>query len=334
MKLEPLGEMELLSGPWVTFVDYGSGGRIFATLEGSWHSERISGKLRLTNLATKRADDVNVPTLRGVLETEDGASIFVEIDGLAQLQTGRRVFVASLTLRTGNPAYAWVNTLFAVIEGSLQGPPRPNASLARCKVYACEATITTEAEGGNRQMETIAYALQAIPSRERRSGVRREVAYLQPTPSGNLVLIYRELEKAEAATDAPPVELLVRQRPPARGSIYLTAVPLLPGKTGRLHEFASELNGVHAAEYEASLSRLGIGLCLFLQHTPQIDLVITAIEGSNPGMAFGALMASQHPFDRWHMKQIADLHGIDFSGPPPPPNQELWSWEETAIETR
>ena len=71
MRFTPLGEMDLLYVGPMTLVDYAAGGQYYAGMEGAWRSDRISGKLRLTNIAQKRADNVNTPTLRGVLETED-----------------------------------------------------------------------------------------------------------------------------------------------------------------------------------------------------------------------------------------------------------------------
>ena len=101
MRFTPLGEMDLLYvGPSLDFVDYGVGGQFYAAMEGEWRSDRITGRLRLTNIAQKRADNVNTPTLRGVLETDDGATMFVEMNGLSQIEKGGRVFVSSLTLRS------------------------------------------------------------------------------------------------------------------------------------------------------------------------------------------------------------------------------------------
>jgi hypothetical protein len=375
MKFTPLGEMELLYvGPGLDFVDYGVGGQYYAAMEGEWRSDRITGRLRLTNIAQKRVDNVNTPTLRGVMETTDGAVFFVEMNGLSQIQDGGRVFVSSLTLRTAHPEYQWVNTLFAVVEGELHGPPKPNEFRAHCRVYACEATITSTSQGEVESMRVSAYALPVLNGKEgdllalarelnsrnaefseyhARNGIIRESAFLQKTPQGSQLLIYREYDDASgtrpksdgtferwlsdrlvavhgfdpAAVTQPQVELLVRQRPGHRGEIYIAALPMLPGKVARLHEFASELNGIHAAEFEESLRRLGFGLILFVQHTPQFDVSISVVEGDEPASAMGKLAMSQHPFDRWHLQQIADQTGLDLSGPPPPPNEELWSWQ-------
>jgi hypothetical protein len=382
MKFTPLGEIDLTYlGPSLDFVDYGVGGQYYAAMEGSWRSDRISGKLRLTNIAQKRVDNVNTPTLRGVMETDDGATMFVEMNGLSQIEEGGRVFVSSLTLRSAHPHYQWVNTLFAVVEGELHGAPRPNEFRAHCRVYACEATIRPISKGGDQSMRVIAYALPVLPGKEGelqslalelesrsteydeyrgQNGITREAAFLQRTPQGSQLLIYREFDdsfgtqpKSEgvfelwlrdrmsavhgfdpAAAPQPQVELLVRQRPIRRSDVYIAALPVLPNKTARAHEFASELNGIHAAEFEESLRRFGVGLTLFVQHTGHVDLAITVVEGDEPASALGKLATSQHPFDQWHLQQITDQTGIDFSAPPPPPNEQLWSWKREAVRAR
>ena len=52
-------------------------------MEGSVTGPRLTGNLRLTNLASARPDRVSTPAMRGVLTTEDRASVWVELDGLA-----------------------------------------------------------------------------------------------------------------------------------------------------------------------------------------------------------------------------------------------------------
>jgi|ERR1700674_3478085 len=194
----------------------------------------------------------------------------------------------------------------------------------------------------------------------RRTGANREVAFLQRTPYGSSLITYQEREVSSASqpatsrefdewisarlteihgfdpasTERPPVDMLVRRRAPRRGSLYALALPVVPNKTGRFREFASELNGIHEAEYDESLRRFQIGVTLFLEQTPHVDLVISVIEGEEPASVFGGLATSSNPFDRWHMGQIAELHGLDLSAPPPPPNQQLWSWEGSPVSSR
>ena len=378
MHLTPLGEIALTYvGPGLDFVEFGAGGQYYANMQGNWTGDRIVGRLRLTNTPAKRPDNINVPTIRGILDTADGAKIFVEMNGLAQLEWGGRVFICSLTLRTGDARYAWVNTLFGLVEGALYGAPRPNEFGARCRVYACEATIRPTAQGGDRSMRAIAYAMPVLPGREdellalageldskssrydsyrRRIGVAREAAFLQRTPVGSQLIMYREFDDSARPTqpqddsfdawlgarlqavhgfdpNSTPqkVEVLVDRHPFGRWPLYAAALPVAANKVGRLHEWIAELNGIHATEFDEALRRLRHGLTLFAQYTPQGAVTISVVDGDEPEAALARMAMSDHPFDRWHLQTIAGLTGLEVSGPLPPLNQRLWAWQDVPV---
>ncbi len=124
--------------------DYGAGGQIYGMLEGSITGERIQGDLLLTNLAMMRPDGVNLPTLRGMLTTHDSAKIFVVIDGmaLARPADGARVIAGSMSFRTGDERYTWLNTIFAVVEGVLDKVT--TGGVVHVGVHACELTIEAD----------------------------------------------------------------------------------------------------------------------------------------------------------------------------------------------
>lgn len=141
MNLVPLADVELRYTS-LESVDYGPGGQLYGTMEGWLRGERVRGDLRLTNLAARRPDNVNLPTLRGLLTTDDGASVYVELNGIATLRPAdqARVFVTSLTFRTGDARYAWLNTVFGLLEGVLGSVSV--GGVARGRAYHCEPTIT------------------------------------------------------------------------------------------------------------------------------------------------------------------------------------------------
>lgn len=141
MRLTPLCDIDLRYTT-LESVDYGAGGQLYGTMDGSVSGDRLRGTLRLTNLAARRPDNVNMPTLRGLLETDDGAVIFVEMNGIATLRAEdqARVFVTTLTFRTGDARYAWLNTTFAILEGVLDRVGV--GGVARGRAHRCEATIS------------------------------------------------------------------------------------------------------------------------------------------------------------------------------------------------
>lgn len=141
MELVELSEVELTYVD-LEALDYDAGGQLYGTMEGTLTGERLSGTLRLTNLAARRTDNVNLPTLRGVLTTTDGAQVWVELDGIATLrpEDEARVFVTTFRFRTGDARYTWLNTTFGVHEGVLDsvGP----GGRARGPLYSCRPTVT------------------------------------------------------------------------------------------------------------------------------------------------------------------------------------------------
>jgi hypothetical protein len=140
MELVELGRLDLIYTS-LEALDYGSDGQLYGELSGSVVGDRLNGELRLTNLAARRSDNVNLPTLRGVLTTSDGAAVWVELDGIATLRSSdeARVFVTTVRFRTGDERYAWLNTVFAALEGALDSVAV--GGKARGRVFECRATF-------------------------------------------------------------------------------------------------------------------------------------------------------------------------------------------------
>ena len=140
MELFELGELALTYTS-LDSLDYGGDGQLYGTLDGRLDGDRLSGALRLTNLARRRADNVNLPTLRGILTTDDEAVIWVELDGVATLRASdnARVFVTTFRFRTGDDRYSWLNAVFGVLEGVLDSVAV--GGKARGRLFECRATV-------------------------------------------------------------------------------------------------------------------------------------------------------------------------------------------------
>lgn len=139
MELVELASLDL-TYTTLEVVDYGAEGRLYGTMVGRLTGQRISGDLQLTNLAPRRVDNVNLPMLRGILSTDDGDVVWVELDGIATLRErdNTRVFTTTFRFRTGAEQYAWLNTVFGVLEGVLDW----GTGVARGRAYICEPTVT------------------------------------------------------------------------------------------------------------------------------------------------------------------------------------------------
>jgi hypothetical protein len=141
MDLVDLGELELTYTS-LESLDYGSGGQLYGTMEGRLVGDRVQGTLRLTNLAVRRPDNVNLPTVRGVLTTGDGAVVWIELDGIATLRASddARVFVTSCRFRTGDERYQWLNSVMGVLEGVLGSVAVGGEAHGR--LFECRATLS------------------------------------------------------------------------------------------------------------------------------------------------------------------------------------------------
>jgi hypothetical protein len=141
MDLVEIGDLDLTYTS-IEVLGFGGEGQIYGGMDGRITGDRLSGGLRLTNLARRRPDDVNLPTLRGVLTTDDGAAVWVELDGIATLRTAdaARVFVTACRFRTGSEQYAWLNTVVGVLEGVLDTVGV--GGKAHGRIHECRATLT------------------------------------------------------------------------------------------------------------------------------------------------------------------------------------------------
>jgi len=98
---------------------------IFTTPE-AWSVE-VAAEAGIEGRAFLRADGALVPEFRGVLETDDGATILFEWQGLAVLtDSGMRQLLGSLVHTTSDPRYRWLNDRVCAVEGEVR--PRTDGS--------------------------------------------------------------------------------------------------------------------------------------------------------------------------------------------------------------
>jgi hypothetical protein len=107
MRLDPLYTVTFTTpDAWSVEVasDAGIEGRGFLLAEER-SAGRLSARYRTANFPRKRSDGALVPEFRGVLETDDGAVILFEWQGLAVLgSSGMRQLLGSLVHTTDAPA--------------------------------------------------------------------------------------------------------------------------------------------------------------------------------------------------------------------------------------
>ena len=126
MRLDPL-----YRATWVTpeawsvelAGESGTEGRSFFIAEGRTEG-RLSARLRAANFPRRRVDGTLTPDFRGVLETDDGATVLFSWQGLARLgPDGMRELLGSITHETDDARYRWLNDRLCAIVGEV----RPSA---------------------------------------------------------------------------------------------------------------------------------------------------------------------------------------------------------------
>lgn len=92
------------------------------------------------------------------------------------------------------------------------------------------------------------------------------------------------------------------------------AFPVLPGKTKKAREFLKSLKRKHAKDFAALEKKLRTTKeAIFLQSSPQGDLIIDYFECTNPQKSIEVMAKSKDEFAAWMKKEIKDFSGIDMN---------------------
>jgi hypothetical protein len=84
---------------------------------------RITGRFRASNAPRRRTDGTFVPNFHGVIETDDGATIYVEYHGYGRTYpAGRRQWVVAGTHMSEAETYKWLNDAIVVGTGEVRRP--------------------------------------------------------------------------------------------------------------------------------------------------------------------------------------------------------------------
>jgi hypothetical protein len=98
------------------------------------------------------------------------------------------------------------------------------------------------------------------------------------------------------------------------------AAPLSADKLDAWEAWIAELNGPQKAAFDDLNTRHGLTEHrAYLQPTPDGNFLVLAVhEGAGSDSFIANVASSDNEFDQWFMAALADLHGIDPSGPMPP----------------
>lgn len=127
-------ELSSLSRPAFDFGDTPTGRRTTGTISGGWISgPRITARvLEGTDYAVSRPDDVLVPNIKCVVQTDDDALILISYTGIItpwskvlEARRGNPVDLSdlewkvNLSFETSAPRYDWLNRTLAVGRGTV-----------------------------------------------------------------------------------------------------------------------------------------------------------------------------------------------------------------------
>ena len=107
--------------------------------------------------------------------------------------------------------------------------------------------------------------------------------------------------------------------------MFAMAAPILPNKVDTWRAWMSEVTGSRKAEFEESNARHGLTAHhAWLQANPDgSHVAIVVHDGPGSDSYIGSMAKSGHSFDQWFMGKVADVHGMDLSGPMPPPAEKM-----------
>jgi hypothetical protein len=97
----------------------GTEGQSFLIAEGRAEG-RLSARYRGANYPRRRVDGALTPDFRGVLDTDDGATILFAWRGLARQAKGMRQLVGSMTHLTDHERYRWLNDRLYALAGEVR----------------------------------------------------------------------------------------------------------------------------------------------------------------------------------------------------------------------
>jgi hypothetical protein len=123
MQLEPFYRVTFTTPEsWNVTREGGSGaeGQSFLIAEGRAVG-RFSARYRAANFPRRRVDGALEPEYRGVLETDDGATILFHWEGLATLtDSGMRQLLGMAQHTSDDERYRWLNDRVCAVEGEVR----------------------------------------------------------------------------------------------------------------------------------------------------------------------------------------------------------------------
>src|ERR671924_2114853 len=111
---------------------------------------------------------------------------------------------------------------------------------------------------------------------------------------------------------------------------YCFALPILSGGVEYIRKFCKE--NINTKEHDEFYEIAGVTReQTWIQRSPPgsgaPDLEIVSMETSDPSRMFKEFATSMHPWAVKFRDSATTMYAIDFTGPAPPPNENVVDWE-------
>jgi len=96
-------------------------GQFYGILEGTVEGEKITGKFHIANYPRRRTDRTFLPDAFGALETDNGATIMLNLNGVSSYPDPESTphVVFGVQHYTGAENYLWLNQAYCVAVGEM-----------------------------------------------------------------------------------------------------------------------------------------------------------------------------------------------------------------------
>jgi hypothetical protein len=121
LELIPLARVSVAAGAYFTIPDGPFGSRVIAGIsDGRWEGPRFSGDIVGPggDWAMPSAGDAMLLDVRQVVQTDDGAVVFVTYRG--RCDRSRGTYTVAPTFETSDERYTWLNSIQAVGQGRFE----------------------------------------------------------------------------------------------------------------------------------------------------------------------------------------------------------------------
>lgn len=109
---------------------------------------------------------------------------------------------------------------------------------------------------------------------------------------------------------------------------YMLVAPILPDKMEAYFMFINELKNDLADEWAESRKALGfVREKVWIQRTLYGNFVVIYQENTKPDRSMAELLKSEKEIDRYFIRKLKELHGLDLTAEQPAPNKLLWQFK-------